>query len=113
MKLIQVLVTTMIMLLLLQARTPFRVVALRVTKSCSGCPLKGVHIRNADLAGADLSNADLRWAKLDSVNLNNANLQGANLVCFERKSLKCQSPGMWENIFSSIQYLRNCCIFVN
>ncbi|MEO0349773.1 MAG: pentapeptide repeat-containing protein [Cyanobacteria bacterium P01_A01_bin.15] len=79
MKLIQVLVTTMIMLLLLQARTPFRVVALRVTKNCSGCPLKGVHIRNADLAGADLSNADLRWAKLDSVNLNNANLQGANL----------------------------------
>lgn len=79
MKLIQVLVTTMIVLVLLQARTPLRVVALRVTKSCSGCPLKGVYIRNADLAGADLSNADLRWAKLDSVNLNHANLQGANL----------------------------------
>ena len=79
MKLIQVLFTTVVVFLLLQAETPLRVVALRVTKSCSGCRLKGVHIRNADLAGADLSNADLRWAKLDSVNLNHANLQGANL----------------------------------
>ena len=79
MKLIRVLLTTAIVLLLLQAETPLRVIALRVTKHCSGCRLKGVHIRNADLAGADLSNADLRWARLDSVNLNDANLEGANL----------------------------------
>ncbi|MGD1853358.1 MAG: pentapeptide repeat-containing protein [Leptolyngbyaceae cyanobacterium] len=79
MKLFRVLLTTLIVLLVLQAETPLRVVALRVTKNCPGCRLKGVHIQNADLAGADLSNADLRWAKLDSVNLNHANLQGANL----------------------------------
>ncbi|NEQ52645.1 MAG: pentapeptide repeat-containing protein [Leptolyngbya sp. SIO3F4] len=79
MKLIRVLFTTFILLLLLQAETPLRVMALRITKSCPGCRLKGVHIQNADLAGADLSNADLRWAKLESVNLNHANLEGANL----------------------------------
>ena len=85
MKLIQVLVTTMIMLLLLQARTPFRVVALRVTKSCSGCPLKGVHIRNADLAGADLSKANLqganlRYARLYNVTTKDTNFCGAILM---------------------------------
>lgn len=79
MKLVRVLLTTVVVLLLLQAETPLRVVALRVTKNCSGCRLKGVRIQNADLAGADLSNADLRWAQLESVNLNHANLQGANL----------------------------------
>ena len=79
MKLFRVLLTTAIILLILQAETHLRVFALRVTKSCSGCRLKGVRIQNADLTGADLSNADLRWAKLDSVNLNHANLQGANL----------------------------------
>lgn len=79
MKLFQVLFATIVVLLVLQAETPLRVFALRMTKNCSGCQLKGVHIQNADLAGADLSNADLRWAKLDSVNLNHANLQGANL----------------------------------
>lgn len=79
MKLIRVLFTTVILLLLLQAETPLRVMALRVTKSCPGCRLRAVRIRNADLTGADLSNADLRWAQLESVNLNNANLQGANL----------------------------------
>ncbi|MEM7795524.1 MAG: pentapeptide repeat-containing protein [Cyanobacteria bacterium P01_C01_bin.118] len=79
MKLFRVLLTTVIILLILQAETPLRVMALRITKSCSGCRLKGVHIQNADLAGADLSHADLRWAKLESVNLNHANLQGANL----------------------------------
>ncbi len=79
MKLIRILFTTVILLLLLQAETPLKVMALRVTKRCPGCRLKGVRIRNADLAGADLSNADLRWAQLDSVNLNHANLQGANL----------------------------------
>ena len=79
MKLIRVLLATGVILVLLQAETPIKVMALRVTKSCSGCRLKGVDIRNANLAGADLSNADLRWARLDSVNLNGANLQGANL----------------------------------
>ncbi|MEM6254907.1 MAG: pentapeptide repeat-containing protein [Cyanobacteria bacterium P01_D01_bin.156] len=70
---------TFVVLLLLQAETPLRVMTLRVTKHCPGCRLKGVRIREADLSGADLSNADLRWARLESVNLNNANLQGANL----------------------------------
>ena len=79
MKLIRIFCTTVIFLLLLQAETPLRVMALRVTKSCPGCRLKGVHIQNVDLAGADLRNADLRWAQLDSVNLNHADLQGANL----------------------------------
>lgn len=79
MKLMRVFVLAFFMLLLLQAETPLRVMALRVTKSCPGCRLKGVSIRSADLAGADLRNADLRWARLESVNLNNANLQGANL----------------------------------
>lgn len=79
MKLMRALALAFIMLLLLQAETPLRVIALRVTKSCPGCRLKGVRIRSADLSGADLSNADLRWAQLESVNLNNANLQGANL----------------------------------
>ncbi|NEZ67184.1 pentapeptide repeat-containing protein [Leptolyngbyaceae cyanobacterium CCMR0082] len=79
MKLFRVLLTTAIILLVLQAETPLRVVALRATKNCSGCRLKGVRIQYADLTGADLSNADLRWAQLDSVNLNHANLEGANL----------------------------------
>ena len=79
MKLIRVLLVTGVILFLLQAETPIKVLALRMTKSCPGCRLKGVDIRNANLAGADLSNADLRWARLDSVNLNGANLQGANL----------------------------------
>lgn len=79
MKLMRVLLTTVILLGVLQAETPLRVMALRVTKHCPGCRLKGVHIQNADLTGADLSNADLSWAQLDSVNLNHANLQGANL----------------------------------
>ena len=79
MKLFRVLLATAIILVVLQAETPLRVLALRITKTCSGCRLKGVHIQNADLAGADLSYADLRWARLDSVNLNHANLQGANL----------------------------------
>ena len=79
MKLIRVLLATISILFLLQAETPLRVMALRVTKNCPGCRMKGVAIRNANLAGADLSNADLRWSQLDSVNLNDANLQGANL----------------------------------
>lgn len=79
MKLSRVMFATVILLLLLQSETPLRVMALRITKSCPGCRLKGVHIQNADLAGADLAGADLRWARLDSVNLNDANLQGANL----------------------------------
>ncbi|MBE9069083.1 pentapeptide repeat-containing protein [Leptolyngbya cf. ectocarpi LEGE 11479] len=79
MKLLRVLSMTIILLVLLQAEAPLRVVALRVTKHCAGCRLKGVRIREADLSGADLSNADLRWAHLESVNLNHANLQGANL----------------------------------
>ncbi|MEM7065635.1 MAG: pentapeptide repeat-containing protein [Cyanobacteria bacterium P01_B01_bin.77] len=79
MKLLQVLSMAIVLLLLLQAETPLRVVTLRVTKHCPGCRLKGVRIREADLSGADLRNADLRWAKLESVNLNHANLQGANL----------------------------------
>lgn len=79
MKLFRVFLTTLIVLLILQAQTPLRVIALRFTKSCSGCRLRAVHIRNANLVGADLSHADLRGATLDSVNLNHANLQGANL----------------------------------
>lgn len=79
MKLIRVLLTTLGILLVLQAEMPLRVLKLRVTKRCFNCPLKGAHIRNADLAGADLRNADLRWARFESVNLNGANLQGANL----------------------------------
>lgn len=79
MKLLRVLSMTTVLLLLLQAETPLRVMALRVTKHCPGCRLKGVRIQGADLSGADLSNADLRWAQLESVNLNHANLQGANL----------------------------------
>ncbi len=79
MKLMRVLLTTVILLVLLQAETPLRVMVLRITKNCPNCRLKGVHIQNADLTGADLSNADLRWAQLDSVNLNHANLEGANL----------------------------------
>ncbi|MEL7504420.1 MAG: pentapeptide repeat-containing protein [Cyanobacteria bacterium J06554_6] len=79
MKLIRVLGLALIILLLQHTQTPLRVIALRVTKSCSGCRLRAVRIRNADLAGADLRNADLRWAELESVNLNNANLEGANL----------------------------------
>lgn len=79
MKPIRIVWATVIILLLLQAETPLRVMALRVTKHCPGCRLRAVHIREADLSGADLSNADLRWAQLESVNLNNANLQGANL----------------------------------
>ena len=79
MKPIRVLLTAAIILLLLQAETPLRVMALRLTKHCPGCRLRAVRIQNADLSGADLSNADLRWAQLESVNLNNANLQGANL----------------------------------
>ena len=79
MKLFRVLATTVIILLVFQAQTPLRVLNLRITKKCSGCLLRAVHIKNVDLAGADLSNADLRGATLESVNLNNANLQGANL----------------------------------
>ena len=79
MKLVRVLAMSFIILLLLQAETPLRVMALRVTKHCPGCRLRGVRIHKADLSGADLSNADLRWAQLEFVNLNNANLQGANL----------------------------------
>ncbi|MEM1278599.1 MAG: pentapeptide repeat-containing protein [Cyanobacteria bacterium P01_H01_bin.152] len=79
MKLFRVLFTTFIVLLILQAQTPLRVLTLSITKRCSGCQLRAVNLRNVNLAGADLSNADLRGATLDSVNLNNANLQGANL----------------------------------
>ena len=79
MKLFRVLVTTFIVLLILQAQTPMRVLTLSITKRCSGCRLRAVNLRNVNLAGADLSNADLRGATLESVNLNNANLQGANL----------------------------------
>lgn len=79
MKLLRVVGLTLVILLLHQAQTPLRVMTLRVTKSCPGCRLRAVHLRNADLTGADLSHADLRWARLESVNLNDANLQGANL----------------------------------
>lgn len=79
MKLMRVLTLAFILLLLFQAQTPLRVMALRITKHCPGCRLRAVRIRGADLSGADLSNADLRWAQFESVNLNNANLQGANL----------------------------------
>ncbi|NJL86543.1 MAG: pentapeptide repeat-containing protein [Leptolyngbyaceae cyanobacterium SM1_1_3] len=79
MKLTRILLTTLLVLIVLQAEVPIRVWRLRITKSCPGCRLLGVDIRDADLSGANLRNADLRWTRFHSVNLTNADLSGANL----------------------------------
>ncbi|MEM6518499.1 MAG: pentapeptide repeat-containing protein [Cyanobacteria bacterium P01_D01_bin.71] len=79
MKPLQILLTTLMVLVVLQADAPLRVWWLRLTKSCPGCRLVGVDIKEADLRGANLQDADLRWARFDSVNLTDADLSGANL----------------------------------
>ena len=79
MKLLRILLTTLLVLTVLQAEAPIRVWRLRLTKSCPGCRLIGVDIKDADLRGANLQGADLRWTRFHSVNLTGADLSGANL----------------------------------
>jgi uncharacterized protein YjbI with pentapeptide repeats len=59
MKLPRIFLTTLVVLILLQAEAPIQVVLLRMTKSCPGCRLVGVEINGADLSGANLRNARL------------------------------------------------------
>lgn len=79
MKLLRILLSTLLILTVFQAETPLRVWWLRATRSCPGCSLVGVDIRNADLSGANLKNADLRWTRFHNVNLSHADLSGADL----------------------------------
>lgn len=67
-----------------QAANPDLVAHLLEKRSCVGCNLQGVDLKNADLRGVNLAHADLRKANLSganmmAVNLRQADLRGANL----------------------------------
>ncbi len=78
-KLLRLLITTLAVLVALQADTLWRVWRLRLTNRCPNCTLVGVTLKGLDLRQANLKNADLRWAKLEAVRLDGADLRGANL----------------------------------
>lgn len=67
-----------------QAANSDSVAHLLEKRSCVGCNLQGVDLKNADLRGVNLAQADLRKANLSganmmAVNLKQADLRGANL----------------------------------